>query len=230
MGAQEGIQYLLQAAHYIITTLGRKDVHFALVGDGTSLAEMKRMAGELGISDFITFTGRVPDELLLDVLNTADVCVNPDIANDMNDMSTMNKIMEYMAVGKPIVQFDLTEGKFSAQDASLYARPNDPTDMALKIVELLDDPELRRRMGAFGRKRVINELEWKYEAPKLLSAYERVMALVPGRRTPSAEPIVPEPEPRGPIMNDLPSYELPQVVVPATAARRLERTDEFLNH
>jgi len=106
------------------------------------------------------------------MLNTADGCVNPDIANDMNDKSTMNKIMEYMALSKPIVQFDLTEGRFSAQDASLYAKKNDPDDLAAKIVELVDDPARRAQMGAFGRRRVENELEWRYEVPKLLQAYE----------------------------------------------------------
>lgn len=111
---------------------------------------------------------------MLEMLNTADVCVNPDVANEMNDKSTMNKIMEYMALGKPIVQFDLTEGRCSALDASLYARRNDPVDMAVKIVELLDDPAKRMRMGEFGRKRVETELEWKYEAPKLLAAYEDI--------------------------------------------------------
>jgi len=89
----------------------------------------------------------------------------------MNDISTMNKVMEYMALGKPMVQFDLTEGRVSAQQASLYARKNDALDMGAKIVELIDDPERRRRMGAFGRRRVIEELEWRYEAPKLLAAY-----------------------------------------------------------
>jgi glycosyltransferase involved in cell wall biosynthesis len=110
------------------------------------------------------------------MLNTSDVCVNPDVANEMNDKSTMNKIMEYMALGKPIVQFDLAEGRFSAQDASLYAKNNDEVDMAERIVELLDDPERRQRMGEFGRNRVINELEWKYEVPKLLAAYDLAFA------------------------------------------------------
>ncbi len=112
--------------------------------------------------------------MLLEVLNTADVCVNPDEANDMNDKSTMNKIMEYMALGKPIVQFDLTEGKFSAQQASLYAQPNNAIDMAQHIVALLDDPQKREQMGRFGRARVENELAWQYEAPKLLNAYDRL--------------------------------------------------------
>jgi glycosyltransferase involved in cell wall biosynthesis len=172
MGRQEGIDYLLQAARHIVLERGRSDVHFGLVGGGTSLEEMKALARELGVADHVTFTGRVPDAELLAVLNTADVCVNPDVANEMNDKSTMNKIMEYMALGKPIVQFDLTEGRFSARDASLYAKANDARDMAEKILELLDDPERRARMGAYGRARVENELEWRYEVPKLLAAYE----------------------------------------------------------
>ena len=172
MGRQEGLDYLLRAARHIVVELKRDDVHFGLVGGGTSLEEMKALARELGVADYVTFTGRVPDEELLAMLNTADVCVNPDIATEMNDISTMNKIMEYMALGKPIVQFDLTEGRFSAQGASLYARRNDPLDLAAKIVELLDDPQRRRAMGALGRRRVMDELEWRHEAPKLLAAYD----------------------------------------------------------
>lgn len=176
MGAQEGIDLLLQAASHLIKDLKRSDVHFGLVGGGTSLEEMKQMAINLGIAGFVTFTGRVSDQELLEMLNTADVCVNPDVANEMNDKSTMNKIMEYMALGKPIVQFDLTEGRVSAQNASLYAKKNDSIDMALKIMQLLDDSELRERMGKFGYNRVKNELEWKYEAPKLLAAYDAIFA------------------------------------------------------
>ena len=97
---------------------------------------LKAYAEEQGVADYVTFTGRVPDQELLEMLNTADVCVNPDVANEMNDKSTMNKIMEYMALGKPIVQFDLTEGRFSAQEASLYAKENDVVDMADKIVSV----------------------------------------------------------------------------------------------
>lgn len=176
MGRQEGLDYLLKAVAHIVQKLGRSDVHFGLVGGGTSLAEMKLYAQDLGIADYVTFAGRVPDMQLLEMLNTADVCVNPDVANEMNDKSTMNKIMEYMALGKPIVQFDLAEGRFSAQEASLYAKNNDAVDMAEKIVALLDDPVLRQEMGAFGRNRVLNELEWKYEVPKLLAAYDKLFA------------------------------------------------------
>jgi len=172
MGKQEGIELLLRSVQYLVEDMGRDDVHFGLVGGGTSLEEMRQLARDMEVAEYVTFTGRVGDRQMLEMLNTADVCVNPDVANEMNDKSTMNKIMEYMALGKPIVQFDLTEGRFSALEASLYARRNDPVDMALKIVELLDDPARRMRMGEFGRKRVERELEWKYEAPKLLAAYE----------------------------------------------------------
>jgi glycosyltransferase involved in cell wall biosynthesis len=176
MGRQEGIDLLLHAAAHIVHVMKRDDIHFGLVGGGTSLEELKVLATELRIAGHVTFTGRVPDQQLLEMLNTADVCVNPDVANEMNDKSTMNKIMEYMALAKPIVQFDLAEGRFSAQEASLYAKRNDPVDMAQKIVELLEDPERARRMGEIGRRRVVEVLEWKYEVPKLLAAYRMVFA------------------------------------------------------
>ena len=186
MGKQEGIDYLLRAARHIVIERGRSDVHFGLVGGGTSLEEMKALALELGIADHVTFTGRVPDSEMLAMLNTADVCVNPDVASEMNDKSTMNKIMEYMALGKPIVQFDLTEGRYSARRASLYAKTNDACDLAAKIVALLDDPLRRAEMGQYGRRRVENELAWNHEAPKLLAAYEalwRGAALSPAQRS-----------------------------------------------
>ncbi|HEX6321384.1 MAG TPA: glycosyltransferase family 4 protein [Burkholderiales bacterium] len=187
MGRQEGIDYLLRAAAYLVHDMGRTDVHFGLVGGGTSLDEMRHLAQELGIAEHVTFTGRVPDAELLAMLNTADVCVNPDVANEMNDISTMNKIMEYMALGKPIVQFDLAEGRFSAREASLYARRNDAFDLAEKILQLLDNPAQRRAMGEFGRRRVQDALEWRHEAPKLLAAYASLWGLVrPDRRRTAA--------------------------------------------
>jgi glycosyltransferase involved in cell wall biosynthesis len=172
MGRQEGIDGLLTAVRHIVHAVGRRDVHFGLVGGGTSLAEAKALAKELQIDDYVTFTGRVPDAELLAMLNTADVCVNPDVANEMNDKSTMNKVMEYMALGKPIVQYDLTEGRVSAHDASLYAAKNDPIDLATKLLVLLDDEALRRRMGAAGQERVRNVLAWEHEVPRLLAAYD----------------------------------------------------------
>jgi glycosyltransferase involved in cell wall biosynthesis len=174
IGKQEGLNYLIEAAQHIVVGRGRQDIHFICVGGGTELENIKTLAREKGVGEYFTFTGRVPDQQLLEALNTADVCVNPDEYNEMNRKSTMNKIMEYMALAKPIVQFDMDEGKFSAQEASLYARPNDSKDLAEKILELLDDPERRRKMGAFGYDRIKNKLEWKYEKVNLYKAYNKL--------------------------------------------------------
>jgi glycosyltransferase involved in cell wall biosynthesis len=172
MGKQEGIDLLLQAVQLIVKHLKRTDIHFGLVGGGTELPAMRELAKQLGVAEYVTFTGRAPDAELLEMLNTADICVNPDRANEMNDRSTMNKIMEYMALGKPVVQFDLTEGRVSAGEASLYARPNDVADLAQKMVSLLGNENLRIHMGAVGRERVEHQLSWQHEAPRLLAAYE----------------------------------------------------------
>lgn len=174
MGDQEGIDLLLEAARHLVFDRGRKDIQFTLVGGGPSLAALQALSDEMGLKDYVTFTGRAPDQTLFEVLSTADVCVNPDRVNPMNDKSTMNKILEYMAVGKPIVQFDVTEGRFSAREASLYAKANDPVDFADKIAELLADPALRATMGAFGRHRVETQMAWNYEIPKLIAAYKNV--------------------------------------------------------
>ncbi len=147
MSIQEGLDILLDVAAHIKTS-GRTDVHFTCVGGGPGLAGLRQMAMQMNLADMVDFTGRVPDEHLLRVLSTADVCVNPDKPCDMNDISTMIKIMEYMALGKPIVQFDLKEGRFSAGEASLYAdRRNMVEDFAEKILWLLDDADERRRRG-----------------------------------------------------------------------------------
>lgn len=174
MGKQEGLDLLLYGISYMVHDYKREDVQFVLVGGGTELEELKILCSKKGIIDYVTFTGRVPDKMLMEILSTADVCVNPDVVNEMNDKSTMNKIMEYMALGKPVVQFEMTEGRFSAQEASLYAEPNNPESLIQNVLALLDDPEKRKRMGEFGRERVKNELQWKYEAPKLLGAYEQL--------------------------------------------------------
>lgn len=172
IGQQEGIEYLLEVARYLRDERGRDDIFWGIVGGGPHLDALRRKATEMGLDDIVEFTGRVPDDTMLTYLNTADVCVNPDEYNAMNDKSTMNKVLEYMALGKPIVQFDLTEGRFSAQDASLYAKRNDARDLADKIAQLLDDPARREAMGAFGRNRILNELSWDHTSRALLSAYD----------------------------------------------------------
>lgn len=128
----------------------------------------------MGLDDCVEFTGRVDDKKMLTYLNTADVCVNSDKYNSMNDKSTMNKILEYMALGKPIVQFDMTEGRYSAGEASLYAKNNDARDMMKKIRYLLNHPELRKQMGDFGRNRIVNELNWEKTSKALLMGYEKL--------------------------------------------------------
>ena len=173
IGQQEGIEYLLKAASHIKNEWGRDDVFWGIVGGGPHLEQLKQLCHDMGLDDIVEFTGRVSDEKLLDYLNTADVCVNSDEYNEMNDKSTMNKILEYMALGKPIVQFDLTEGRHSAQAASLYAEPNNAADMAKKIIELLEDPDKRKRMSEYGRSRIINELSWEHTSKALLEGYDR---------------------------------------------------------
>jgi glycosyltransferase involved in cell wall biosynthesis len=177
MGKQEGIDLLLQSAEYIIKKVGRTDIRFCLMGSGPALKEMRALNVSLGLSDYVEFPGRVSNEYLTDILNASDVCVNPDIPSEMNDKSTMNKIMEYMAFGKPIVQYDLKEGRFSAQDASLYAKNMDVDDFAEKILWLLDHPAEAKQMGTFGRNRVLSTLSWDYEKPELISAYKKILGL-----------------------------------------------------
>jgi glycosyltransferase involved in cell wall biosynthesis len=171
ISVQEGLEILIDAAARI-KALGRADVHFTCVGGGPGLKAARRLAQDKGVSDMLNFTGRVPDEQLIEILSTADVCVNPDKPCEMNSISTMIKIMEYMALEKPIVQFDLKEGRFSAGNASLYANNESLcVDFADKILWLLDQPEERRRMGEFGRMRVEQELAWKYSEKNLIAAY-----------------------------------------------------------
>jgi glycosyltransferase involved in cell wall biosynthesis len=172
MGEFDGIDYLVKAVEHIVHTQNRDDIHFRLVGSGPCLDQVKELSETLKVSDYIDFTGRVSDEELILSLSSCDVCANPDPVNALNDKSTMNKILEYMALSKPIVQFDVLEGRFSAQDASLYAEADNIEDFALKISGLCDAPaEEKQRMGDFGYNRMKNELAWNYQRAKLLDAY-----------------------------------------------------------
>jgi glycosyltransferase involved in cell wall biosynthesis len=174
MSHQEGLNILLDVVQRI-KAQGRWDVHFTCIGGGPALADLCQLVKDRDLEGFINFTGRVSDQELLEVLSTADVCVNPDKPCKMNDISTMIKVMEYMALGKPIVQFDLKEGRFTAQEASLYSNADDPAaEFAKNILWLLDHPEERKRMGEFASKRVEQELAWKYSVGNLLLAYQHV--------------------------------------------------------
>ena len=172
IGEQEGLDLLMEVASLIKKE--RNDVQFAIVGSGTDLNKIKKLANELGVTDLVEFYGRVSDDDLVEILNTCDLCVNPDKPTAMNNLSTMNKIMEYMALKKPIVQFNLKEGRASAKEASLYAENNNIKDFADKICYLLNQPEVARKMGEFGYARVINELSWEHEKSHLIQLYHRL--------------------------------------------------------
>jgi glycosyltransferase involved in cell wall biosynthesis len=175
IGAQEGIDLLLESVAYIVTK--RQDIQFAIVGGGTELENLKVLATKLNLNEFVDFYGRVDDETLVAVLNTANVCVNPDTPTEMNNFSTMNKIMEYMALKKPIVQYDLKEGRFSAGEASMYAENTSTTDFAEKILYLIDNPDIAIQMGLIGYDRVVSQLSWDYESIKLAQFYKKVLDL-----------------------------------------------------
>jgi glycosyltransferase involved in cell wall biosynthesis len=176
MSVQEGLDILVDVAAHI-RGLGRTDVHFTCVGGGPGLPVLRQMVRDKKLEDMFNFTDRIPDQDLLAVLSTADVCVNPDRPCEMNDISTMIKIAEYMALGKPIVQFNLKEGRFTAGEASLYCdNDNQVNDFAEKILWLLERSEERQRMGEIGRIRVEQQLAWKYSVENLLTAYERALS------------------------------------------------------
>jgi glycosyltransferase involved in cell wall biosynthesis len=186
MSSQEGLEILIEAALHL-KEMGRCDVQFTCVGGGPGLSGLRKMVEDIGLSDTVHFTGRIPDEELLEILSTADVCVNPDRPCNMNDISTMIKIMEYMALGKPIVQFDLKEGRYSAADASLYvAKDATAAEFGNKILWLLDRPEIREAMGQSGRRRVEKELAWNHSVDNLLRAYESAFVKERSRQSAAA--------------------------------------------
>ena len=176
IGQQEGLDLLVQAVDHLVQQMGIGDLHVIIVGFGPHQAEVEKDVAAHGLSDYFTFTGAQYGEDLLRILNSIDIGVSPDPKNAMNDISTMNKVMEYMTLEKPVVQFDLTEGRASAEEASLYARANDPKDFAAKVAELIADPERGREMGRLGRRRVYEALSWDHSVPHLLAAYDRIWA------------------------------------------------------
>jgi glycosyltransferase involved in cell wall biosynthesis len=172
MGPQDGVDYALRALARLRDEVGRTDWHAVFMGAGDRFEAMVALSHELGLSELVEFTGRIPDEDVLRYLSTADVCLSPDPLNPLNDVSTMNKIMEYMAMARPIVSFDLREAKVSAANAAVYAPDNDESAFARLIAHLLDDPEERRRMGEIGRARVSGPLSWEHSRAALVAAYE----------------------------------------------------------
>lgn len=175
MGSQDGVDYLLRSVHYLVRELKREDFHTLIMGGGIELETLKDYANRLDIVDFVTFTGRVPDADVVEALSTADVCVCPDPDMPLNNISTMNKTLEYMAVEKPVVAYDLIETRVSAGDAALYAKGNDEMDFGDKIAQLFDDPALSAKMGKIGRERILNGLSWEHSTEHLVRAYEMAL-------------------------------------------------------
>lgn len=172
MNEQDGVDYLLDAAAEIVQNRKRSDISFVFIGGGSQQQHLARECVEKGLGDNVLFTGRIPDDEMLGRLSACDVCVQPDPLNPLNEQSTMNKAMEYMALGKPVVAFDLKETRVSCGDAALYAKPNEIRDLADKILALADDPALCAELGRKGRKRVEQKLSWPNSVPNLLAAYE----------------------------------------------------------
>ncbi|MFF1607130.1 glycosyltransferase family 4 protein [Amycolatopsis sp. NPDC058278] len=175
MGPQDGVDYALRALAKLRDEVGRTDWHAVFVGSGDAFDDMVALSAKLGLANQVEFTGRISDEDLVRYLSTADVCLSPDPLNPLNDVSTMNKVMEYMAMSKPIVSFELREARVSAGDAAVYAPANDETEFAALVSRLLDDPEERIRMGKLGQARVAGPLSWENSARNLLAAYEHAV-------------------------------------------------------
>jgi glycosyltransferase involved in cell wall biosynthesis len=176
MGPQDGVDIAMRAADLVVREFGRDDIAFTLIGAGDCFDELVALRDELGLAGHVEFTGRAPDELVTKILSTADVGLSPDPKNPLNDVSTMNKTMEYMAFEMPVVAFDLHETRVSAGDAAVYAKPNDVREYAKAIVELVDDDAMRTHLGKLGRTRVEEELAWGHQERAYLEVYDRLTA------------------------------------------------------
>lgn len=183
MGPQDGVDIVVRAADIIIREMGRADIAFTLIGSGDCYDELVALRDELGLVGHVEFTGRAPDALVREILSTADVGLSPDPKNPLNDVSTMNKTMEYMSFELPVVAFDLHETRVSAADAAVYAKPNDVREYAKAIVDLMDDEAARAQLGKFGRARVEDELAWGHQVSFYLGVYKGLVDLAAGTRT-----------------------------------------------
>jgi len=171
MAPQDGVDYLLRAIRHVIDVVRRKDIHFTLIGSGDSFRAIELLRSDLGLADCVEMTGRISDDDVRRYLSTADLCVCPDPRNPLNDVSTMNKVLEYMTFGRPMVSFDLKESRFSAGDGAVYATPNDEIEFGDRIVQLLDDERAREDMGRRNRRRIEQELCWEETSKELTRAY-----------------------------------------------------------
>src|SRR5881396_3290424 len=176
LNPQDGVDYLLRSLRHLLYELKRSDFHCVIMGSGDSLQDLRDLAEKLQLNGCVDLAGFVSDEDLQANLAAADICVDPDPSSPLNDVSTWIKVMEYMAYAKPIVAFDLKETRFSARDAAIYVEPNNETEFAEAIAQLMDQPELQKKMGAYGRRRVEDELQWAKVGNNLLTAYGTLLA------------------------------------------------------
>jgi len=176
MGPQDGVDNLVGALRVLHDDFDRNDFHCVFIGGGTHQPAVAAYATEIGIADLCTFTGIVSDEMLCRLLSSADVAIDPLPKNSWSDKSTMNKVLEYMFFGLPIIVGALTEARVSAAEAALYVEPGNRRAMAEGIATLLDDPARRKQMGAFGQQRLRNALAFEYSVPNLLAAYDAAWA------------------------------------------------------
>ena len=176
MGPQDGVDIVVRAADIVVNKLGRDDIAFTLIGSGDCFDDLVALRDKLGLAGHVEFTGRAPDELVARIMSTADAGLSPDPKNPLNDVSTMNKTMEYMAFGLPVIAFDLRETRVSAGNAAVYVQPNDEHEYAEAIVALMDDEPRRTLMGKLARERVEQELAWSHQKGAYLGVYERVLS------------------------------------------------------
>jgi glycosyltransferase involved in cell wall biosynthesis len=176
MGPQDGVDIVVRVADIVVNKLGRDDIAFTLIGSGDCYDDLVALRDELGLTGHVEFTGRAPNELVAHIMSTADAGLSPDPKNPLNDVSTMNKTMEYMAFGLPVIAFDLRETRVSAGNAAVYVQPNDEHEYAQAIVALMDDEPRRALMGKLARERVEQELAWSYQESAYLGVYERVLS------------------------------------------------------
>jgi len=182
MGPQDGVDIVVRVANIVVNKLHRDDIAFTLIGSGDCFNDLVALRDQFGLAGHVEFTGRAPDELVIRIMSTADVGLSPDPKNPLNDLSTMNKTMEYMAFGLPVVAFNLRETRVSAGDAAVYVQPNDEQQYAEAIVALLDDEPKRTLMGKAAVERVKQKLAWVHQEGAYLAVYERVLGQAEARR------------------------------------------------
>lgn len=189
MNPQDGVDYLVRAVAHLVHEMGRTDTQFVLVGSGDCEEELKEQAEQLDVAEYLTFAGWISDrDELSRYLRSADVCVAPDPKTPLNEKSSFLKVTDYMVAGRPTVAFDLPETRVSAADTALYAIPDDVADLAERIVELLDDPDRRERMGRQARERIEQTLSWPHQEPALLELYGKLLPVEPnGHRATSQD-------------------------------------------